>query len=246
MDYGLIYIIIGFALGGVLKGATGAGAPIIAVPVIALFYDVPLAVAIFIVPNFLANIWQIRSHYADRLPGLVCCKIRVCAGTLGAAFGTMMLVSLSGETLKLVVAVAMLLYIGFRLLRPDWALSYRIGSMLSLPVGGLAGLMQGATGISAPISITFLNAMKLERGQFIFTISVFFITMLAVQIPILYHYGVLTFERLLMSCGSAAVLLAFMPVGTLLARRFSRQTFDRVILGVLMILALRLCAEALL
>ena len=146
MDYGLIYIIIGFALGGVLKGATGAGAPIIAVPVIALFYDVPLAVAIFIVPNFLANIWQIRSHYADRLPGLVCCKIRVCAGTLGAAFGTMMLVSLSGETLKLVVAVAMLLYIGFRLLRPDWALSYRIGSMLSLPVGGLAGLSAGCHG----------------------------------------------------------------------------------------------------
>ncbi len=245
MDYGLIYIIIGFALGGVLKGATGAGAPIIAVPVIALFYDVPLAVAIFIVPNFLANIWQIKSHYADRLPGSFVAKFAG-AGTLGAAFGTMMLVSLSGETLKLVVAIAMLLYIGFRLLRPDWALSYRIGSMLSLPVGGLAGLMQGATGISAPISITFLNAMKLERGQFIFTISVFFITMLAVQIPILYHYGVLTFERLLMSCGSAAVLLAFMPVGTLLARRFSRQTFDRVILGVLMILALRLCAEALL
>ena len=39
-------------------------------------------------------------------------------------------------------------------------------------VGG--GILQGSAGLSAPISITFLNSMKLERNQFIPTISVYF------------------------------------------------------------------------
>jgi uncharacterized membrane protein YfcA len=35
----IVAIFLAFALGGVLKGATGAGAPIITIPVIAAFYD---------------------------------------------------------------------------------------------------------------------------------------------------------------------------------------------------------------
>ena len=47
-----IFAILGaFALGGTLKGATGAGAPIITIPVIAAFYDVRIAVIIMVIPN---------------------------------------------------------------------------------------------------------------------------------------------------------------------------------------------------
>ena len=49
---------LAFACGGILKGAIGAGAPVIAVPILALLYDVPLAVALFTLPNLLSNSWQ--------------------------------------------------------------------------------------------------------------------------------------------------------------------------------------------
>ena len=52
-------ILAAFALGGTLKGATGAGAPIITIPVIAAFYDVRIAVIIMVIPNLLTNISQI-------------------------------------------------------------------------------------------------------------------------------------------------------------------------------------------
>ena len=52
----IIAIVIAFALGGILKGATGAGAPIITIPVMTAFYDVRIAVIIMVIPNFITNI----------------------------------------------------------------------------------------------------------------------------------------------------------------------------------------------
>ena len=56
----IIAVLVAFALGGILKGATGAGAPIITIPVIAAFYDVRIAVIIMVVPNLLTNIGQFQ------------------------------------------------------------------------------------------------------------------------------------------------------------------------------------------
>lgn len=38
-------------LGGILKGATGAGAPLLAVPAIALLFDVPFAIVVMVIPD---------------------------------------------------------------------------------------------------------------------------------------------------------------------------------------------------
>ena len=42
--FNIACLVLAFYFGGVLKGATGAGAPIIAIPIISLLYDVPTAV----------------------------------------------------------------------------------------------------------------------------------------------------------------------------------------------------------
>ena len=64
----IIAIFIAFALGGILKGATGAGAPIITIPVIAAFYDVRIAVIIMVIPNLLTNIGQLYQFRKTILP----------------------------------------------------------------------------------------------------------------------------------------------------------------------------------
>ena len=244
MEFGIIYIVLGFALGGILKGATGAGAPIIAVPIVASQYSVPLAVAIFIVPNLASNLWLGWSYRKYRLP-LRFGAMFATAGAIGAGLGTVMLASLSGATLKVMVAIAVLAYIAFRLLRPNWVLEYEKSLRVVMPVGTVAGILQGASGISAPVSITFLNAMKLEREQFISTISVFFIAMALVQLPMLINYGFFTWETFWLSCAAVVPLVAFMPVGSFLAKKISRTAFDRAILALLAIVAIKLIVETL-
>ncbi|MGI9357038.1 MAG: sulfite exporter TauE/SafE family protein [Rhizobiaceae bacterium] len=242
MDERVIYVAIGFALGGILKGATGAGAPIIAIPLMAIFYNVPFAVTVFIVPTIASNIWQVWAHRARLLPPDFLLRF-VGAGAIGAGVGTILLVSFSSASLKLAVAIAVFAYILFRLLKPDWQLAYEKAFSVSGLSGGSAGILQGATGVSAPISVTFLNAMKLERETFMATISSFFLAIALVQTPLLIRFGYMTADRFWLSCLAIAPLLVSMPIGAALAKRLSRQTFDRIILTLLAILACRLALE---
>jgi len=239
VDPGVFYIAIGFAVGGILKGATGAGAPIVAIPIIALYFNVPVAVAVFVVPNLVSNSIQVWTHREARISTAFLLRFAG-AGVLGAALGTWILAKVPTDALKLAVAVAVVIFIVFRLLRPEWTLPMAAAKRVAAPVGLLAGVLQGASGISAPVSITFLNAMHLPRPNFISTVSIFFLSMLLVQVPMLAGYGFLTVERLFIGGAATVVLLGFMPVGAYLGRLVSAEAFNRIILVLLGVLAVRL------
>lgn len=236
-------VIIAFALGGILKGATGAGAPVIAVPVMTIFFGAPFAVAVFSIPNLVTNIWQGWAYRAHVVKGPLMLRFAL-AGALGAGLGSFMLAWLPTEALTLTVALSVLAYVGFRAARPGWTLALHRAEKLAAPMGVLGGILQGAAGLSAPISLSFLNAIRLERAQFIITISVFFLAMALVQVPLLAVLGILTAERFLLSCLALIPLMAAMPLGAWLARRVSALMFDRVILILLFFLSLRLIWQA--
>jgi len=235
----LIAILIAFALGGILKGATGAGAPIITIPVIAAFYDVRIAVIIMVIPNLLTNIGQLYQFRKTILPTFFTVSFAL-GGGIGAFFGTILLVSLPIKILTLSVAVIVIIYILLKLAVPSWKLAYEKAKKLVFIMGAGGGVLQGSAGLSAPISITFLNSMKLERNQFIPTISVYFGVMSIFQMPTLYYYDFLNTDIIILSIISTIVLMSFMPLGSWIAKSISKETFDRVTLILLGFIALRI------
>ncbi|MEQ5868881.1 sulfite exporter TauE/SafE family protein [Sagittula sp. NFXS13] len=239
---GLVWCALALMMGGILKGATGAGGPVVAVPVIALFFDVPTAVSVMVLPNFCTNLLQTIS-YRSSLPGGAFAWLFAGGGLVGAWLGTVMLAHVAPHILLMMVAIMVLLYVAFRLARPDWTLGRGTADRTVLPAGVLAGVLQGATGLSAPVSITFLNAMRLERVVFAATISLFFLAMTLIQIPTMIWYELLTPVRALASAAALVPLMGAMPLGAWLARRLDKATFDRVILLLLTVIALKLLAD---
>ncbi len=241
----MLWAVVALLMGGILKGATGAGAPIIAIPVIAMAHDVPFAIVILTMPNLISNVWQGWTYRAEALPLRFTASFAL-AGALGAGLGTVMLANLPSEVLLILVALSVFAYVGFRLARPNWSLPFATAERIVLPVGTVAGMMQGAAGVSAPVSISFLNALKPERGQFVATISVFFVAMVLVQLPLLGWYGFLSWERILWSTAALIPIFAGMPIGTYLTRHISKQAFDRLTLALLFAISVKLVAQALL
>ncbi len=235
----IIAILVAFALGGILKGATGAGAPVVTIPVIAAFYDVRIAVIIMVVPNLLTNIGQLYQFRKTILPSLFTVSFAL-GGGIGAFIGTILLANLSIKILTLSVAFIVIIYILLKLIVPSWKLIYEKAAKLVFIMGTAGGVLQGAAGLSAPISITFLNAMKLERNQFIPTISVYFGVMSIFQMPTLYYYDFLNFEIIVASLISTVVLLSFMPLGSWVAKSVSKENFDKITLILLAFIALRI------
>ena len=159
MNFDLITIIAiftAFALGGILKGATGAGAPIITIPVIAAFYDVRIAVIIMVIPNLLTNIGQLYQFRKTILLPFFTASFAF-GGGIGAFLGTILLVSLPIKILTLSVAVIVIIYILLKIAVPSWKLVYGKAKKLVFIMGAGGGILQGSAGLSAPISITFLN-----------------------------------------------------------------------------------------
>ena len=235
----IVAIFIAFALGGILKGATGAGAPIVTIPVMAAFYDVRIAVIIMVIPNLLTNIGQLYQFRKTILPRFFTISFAL-GGGIGAFLGTILLVNLPIKILTLSVACIVIIYILLKLIVPSWKLNYIKAKKLVFLMGVGGGILQGSAGLSAPISITFLNSMKLERNQFIPTISVYFGVMSIFQMPTLYYYDFLNLEIIIMSCISTIVLMAFMPFGSWIAKSVSKDSFDKITLILLGFIALRI------
>ena len=235
----IIAILVAFSLGGILKGATGAGAPIITIPVIAAFYDVRIAVIIMVIPNLLTNIGQLYQFRKTILPKFFTLSFAL-GGGVGAFLGTILLVNLSIKILTLSVAFIVITYILLKIMVPSWKLTYKKAKKLVFLMGSFGGVLQGTAGLSAPISITFLNSMKLERNQFIPTISVYFGVMSIFQMPTLYYYNFLNLEIILVSCISTLVLLSFMPIGSWIAKSVSKESFDKITLILLGFIAFRI------
>ena len=235
----IIAIFIAFALGGILKGATGAGAPIVTIPVMAAFYDVRIAVIIMVIPNLLTNIGQLYQFRKTILPRFFTISFAL-GGGIGAFLGTILLVNLPIKILTLSVACIVIIYILLKLIVPSWKLNYIKAKKLVFLMGAGGGILQGSAGLSAPISITFLNSMKLERNQFIPTISVYFGVMSIFQMPTLYYYDFLNLEIIIMSCISTIVLMAFMPFGSWIAKSVSKDSFDKITLILLGFIAIRI------
>src|SRR5690606_18793843 len=169
------------AAGGVLKGATGAGAPLLAVPALAAFFDVRFAVVVMLIPNLATNAWQ-AVRYRRNLPEGTFTAPLLLGGVVGIILGTLALKNLQSSLLSLVMAAAVLGYVALRLARPHWRLEMAQAKWLALPAGTAAGALQGAAGLSAPVSITFLNAMQMGRERFIAAISALFVTFTIVQL----------------------------------------------------------------
>nr|WP_301282995.1 sulfite exporter TauE/SafE family protein [Halomonas sp. 707D7] len=229
-------------IAGIVKGAIGSGVPVIVVPVFTMLYNVQTAIAVLLASNLFSNliqVWQNRRHLLP-LRFLAAFSLAGCAGIVVGTWG---LVALSHDLLSLGVAGAIVLYLAIKLLKRKMAMPMDVARRLVLPVGFVAGILQGAAGMSAPASITFLNAMRLERRVFIGSISVFFGAVTVVQAPALLVTNILTPELAAYSVAAFVVIALAMPLGAALGKRLPYVWFDNLIMLLLAGIAVKIITE---
>ena len=232
-------MIVAFALGGLVKGATGAGSPVIAIPVLTVFFDAKLAVAIMAVPNLFSNLVQIK-QFRRSVENLTFSLKLSAFGTLGCLGGTLFFILTSTRMIELLVAIITVLYVVLSFKKNSKKLSQQFAKKMIPPIGLLGGFVQGTCGVSAPIALAFLNAIGMKRAEFIFTISCFFGAMAAIQIVSLSFFNFMTLQLFLLGLLSLAPILLGMSLGDRLTKKISSQSFEKLILVFLILLSLQI------
>lgn len=240
----LLIITVGLGLGAVCKGATGIGLPLVALPLLAASLGVPRAIAILAIPVIAANGWQVWRYRSQRSVVVFLPRLLV-GGIVGIVAGTAILKAVPADAAVLVLGVLLAAYIVFRLTRPSFAMALSTGSRFAPSTGFAAGAMQGLTGISGPVLITFLHSLRLPREAFIFAISAIFLALSLAQLPALVVAGLIPWIALAESAFALLPVLLFMPLGARMAGRLSQETFDRIILGLLAVMSVRLVLQGL-
>lgn len=235
----LLTIVVALGIGGFFKGATGAGAPLVAVTIIAAFYDVTMGILVMVVPNIVMNARQVWSYHSDIRPARMAILLSVGA-IPGMIIGTALLASARQDVLQLSLGLFIVCYLALRIVDPQFSISARTAGRLGLPTGVLGGIMQGVVGTSAPIALLFLNIQRLGRPMFIGTISSFFLANSLVQAPALWWKGLLTLQWVAISALAVIPVWICLSLGSRAARKLSPVAFDRLILVLLAVLAVRL------
>lgn len=239
----LLVIVAAIALGAFVKGATGTGLPLIAIPVMATFLGVERAVVLMAIPAVVSNTWLLWVHRrsladARDLPTLLV------TGIAGAVAGTWLLKALDPRILSLVLSAVVVAYVVIFHTRPGLRLRPGLTRYLSAPVGGTAGALQGATGISGPLLATYLHAYRLDRAVYIVSITTLYLVFAVAQVFSLAGLGLYSAGRLRDSL-LALLPMVVLPLGSLVARRLSREAFDYTVLAVLLLAAATMTYDAL-
>jgi len=230
-------------IGSLAKGITGVGLPILAVPLLASFTSVEEAVVLMVLPGVAANGWLVATH--RRWSVLRKHLGFLLGGLAGGLFGTWLLAILDDRTLKLILAV----WLGIYLLQYFSAWSFeryfsghgRLGPVLGLA----AGIIQGASGISAPIVAPYFHANGLVRESYAFATASAFLLFSGAQIAAMGSLQLWTRERLIIGLAVVVPTLIFTQIGIRLSRKMSDRTFHRILLTLFIAMEVKLLMDIL-
>jgi uncharacterized membrane protein YfcA len=242
MDFERLAILaIALAAGAFVKGATGMGLPLIALPVLTSAFGLQHAIGTMAVVQIVTNCaqtWQYREGAKDVRLNFMPVFLLTCA--IGVVFGTWLLGALPERYLVVGLGIVLLVYFILKVRNPHFAIAPALAKKLSPFTGVGTGVLQGATGISAPVGVTFIHAMGLDRQSHVFAVSAMFLLLGIVHLPSLFIAGIMHRDWALEAIIALVPVLIFMPLGQRVAGKLSRKAFDRLILIFLGLMGLKM------
>jgi uncharacterized membrane protein YfcA len=234
----LTIVLVTVVVGATIKAITGMGLPLIVIPVASLFVDVEDAIVVIALPNVMAN-GILAGRERSSWPATRDLPVLIATGVVGAVGGTLLLVNVPEEPLVVALIVSIVGYVALFFLHPELRTTPRTSRRLAPAVGAVAGVFQGAIGISGPIVGSWIHSYRLPRGAHVLSVTILFFLSGLTQLVILTVDGQLA-DRLAATLLACVPVLAAIPIGTALRDRVSTRAFDLAIVGILAVSAVSL------
>ncbi|MBU0482750.1 MAG: sulfite exporter TauE/SafE family protein [Proteobacteria bacterium] len=231
MTQGILLCLLTFVASGI-GTATGFGTSTVMMPVLTLFFPVPLALLFVGIIHLCGDLWKVLLFRSGCDWKLVLCfgLSGIIASFLGASFS----LSVPALPLKKMLGLFLILYVIFLFLKRDWAMPQT--GTTALAGGFCSGLFAGFFGVGGAVRGAFLAAFKLPKEVYIFTsgLIALFIDLTRVS---RYLWGGTRISGELLYFLLACIPLSF--AGAYLAKKFlsgiSRDSF-RTFVGVFLAL----------
>jgi len=221
-----------FVLGGVVKGVTGVGLPLVLVPLTAQFIPIPAAVALLTVPMVATNITQAiegggtLAAVRRMLPILGCVVV-------GLLIGVHLLLSIDRRVLSLILGISFLGLAALLLVLPHVRIGDAAARWAGPLVGVAAGVLGGMSAMFGPPMIAYLVGRGADPDSFVKQMAIFAFTASLTLLAALGGSGSMSGRDMLVSAVAILPIQAGMPLGRWLRRRTKPRWFRISVLIVL-------------
>ncbi len=218
-------------LAGTVKGVLALGLPLVGLPLLTLFLDVPGAVAVLMIPLVLSNLIQAVEGEGTivllkRFWALILCLI------IGSFLGTNMVTWIEPRLLLLIVGVLIFALSTASILQPHVTVPARYEWWLGPMIGFIAGVIGGMSTLFGSLLAIYVVGLRLPRDAFVKAISLLYLIAALALTIFGTAQGLTSPKQLVVST------LAMIPVyiGMLIGRRIrpwvDPEKFRLAVLGV--------------
>lgn len=229
--YGFLVLVV--AVASFLNGAAGFGFAVVAVAGFTLLLDPKVALIVMSTITPLLTTLQLRRHWPYRG---VTTRLRALLATamMGSAIGTQLLIVLPSFVLAILLGLFALWYALSSLRRGPILLAPERERYTAPGVGLVAGVVNGTIGASGPVLGSYLLAIGLKGREWVFAISIAFWIMSFVRVTTLAISGQYQPETVLLGLALSVPAYVAQAGGFAIQTRFSAETFQRVVVVVLL------------
>ena len=239
----LAFIVAVFLLAGFVKGVIGLGLPPVSMGLLAIAMPPTHALAIVIVPAILTNLWQtfIGPHLRDIMR-------RLWPLLLGLAVGTRlnagMMTGPYARYAPIFLGILLVIYAVVSLRKFIFSVSRPNEKWVGGIVGLISGVISAATGVQVIPSMPYLQAIEMERDEFVQALGVFFTVGTLALAFNLTAAGLLDKSTALPGVVALACSFTGMTIGQAVRARLEPETFRRWFLISMICLGIYLAVAA--
>lgn len=144
---------------------TGFGTSTIMVPLLSLFFPLPIVLLFVGVIHLFGDIWKMLFFKKGFDWKLI--LLFGIPGIIASFLAARLPLTLSGELLQRSLGLFLIIYVVFLWFRPAWHMKPSTGN--ALLGGGLSGFFSGVFGVGGAIRSAFLSAYDIPKSVFLFT-----------------------------------------------------------------------------
>lgn len=244
-DLNLVAIVcVIFILAGFTKGVVGGGLPAISIGLLTTILSLQEAIALVVIPAFVANIWQacFGGHFKALIvrlwPYLISSMVAV-------ALGTQILISMDPAILTLFLGLLIAIYSMLGVWGKEFSIAPSMEKISSPTFGFITGLIAGMTGILSYPGMFFLNGLGFTRNQLVQAMGISFSLMLLAIMISMQSNNLLPQQQFSLSIFAIMPTLAGMATGAMLRQRISEFLFKKLFYSSMLALGLYLVARSL-
>ena len=244
LDWSLICFLVGVMIfSGLVHGTLGLGFPLVATPIIAIFFDVRTAILLTLLPTVVVNIATIYggSDYPQVFRQFF---LLVLFTFLGSIVGTFLLASVDPNPFRIVLAVLIFLFLSSNYLGKlprNWL--ERHANFAMMLFGGIAGLSAGTTNVMVAILLIYFLSLELSRNNMIAVLNSCFLAGKIAQIVV---FGGMKFIQpmpLIQTVPLALAALLALIFGQRIRTHIPVRTYRQILEALLGLLAVILIVQ---